>query len=272
MSALLFNGTTDNATCSSAVSTFPSGCSILALIRQDATQVIGNVFSEDTGSVAWLYLECQVLSGIRCIQFRRAVSTTDQRLRSNISTTHNRAPFGEWGWVGVACPAPTSGAGKLYTSHPGGTGSVWAPISEVTGGYNVQNTGVGTLSLTPTASAIGDIAIGVGSDNFDGSIAVVYVWDRELSREELRAAQFGRPPRNGLVGEYYPGKDGSSTILDYSGQGNTFTPSSPTLTAGPPIATPFGIQTGLPYVVAAVAAESLLIVNKFIRRLPHLRM
>jgi hypothetical protein len=159
------------------------------------------------------------------LQVNRA--TTILSAAANLS---NFAAYALNSWVCFAGVHDTGGANgdqKLYC------GNLLAPLAEPSA-YSAQSVGSGA-----PASNAGSSAFIANTSNtnaaFQGRIALVAVFNRVLSLAELRDLQYRPRPTRGCVGFWQLGRTGTSTQMDYSGNGNHGTVTGATFSHGPPI-------------------------------------
>src|SRR3990167_4230892 len=130
-------------------------------------------------------------------------------------------------------------------------GNLTTAIAEV-GSYANQAVGLGT----PVDRSADDAAIGnrdaTASNGFSGFLALIAIWDRVLSLDELVSIQFRPRVTNGCVGFWCLGYNGTGTQPDWSGNANNGTVTGATVADHVPI--PFRRSGPLyvPYTVAAL--------------------
>lgn len=150
---------------------------------------------------------------------------------------------GEWQFLAAAFDgAGANGDQKLYR------GTLTALATETT--YTSQQVGSG--AIVSNAASTGYIG-NRGNFNiaFPGQIGWYAMWNRKLSEGEIQQQQYHPRPTSGCVGFWHLGLHGASTVPDLSGNGNTGTVTSATVSAHVPIGPLFAFDDDDAYVVAA---------------------
>jgi hypothetical protein len=161
-------------------------------------------------------------------QFRRATTNVDY-----ISNTTPLATASQWYGIAMTLDQAVTPVAHMYTRT-----QMNALVSEV--GYGTSNDGSGGFSADASWSLfIGNFDNSAGANSaFQGRIAVCAVFARVLTVAEI-AAWFATALDDpfpavmaGCRGLWYPGNEGASKVLDYSGYNNTGTVTGATLSRG----------------------------------------
>jgi hypothetical protein len=154
---------------------------------------------------------------------------------------------GAWAFIGASWnTAGANGDQHLYS------GSLSLAVAEVSS-YVTRVVGSGTLLEDPAEPGILGNR-GAGSRQFDGILATVLIFSRQLALGEIRAQQFHPHAISGCVGFWHLGFAGTGTQPDWSGGGNHGTVTGATVAAHVPLGPPFGGDAAAPYAVAAAPA------------------
>jgi hypothetical protein len=142
-----------------------------------------------------------------------------------VSSPASQILAGAWNF-GAASWDITGGAPKMY--H----GTLLAPAADV-------STSVTAGSGTQVDDSAGVLTLGnYGNSAIDsawpGRVALVAVVNRILTPAEVQSWQFRPRALRGCVGFWQLGRTGTSTQLDYSGNGNHGTVTGATVAQGPP--------------------------------------
>ena len=159
-----------------------------------------------------------------------------ERLRttSTIYTTNNTPLATLNKWYFVAFSFNSAGAtGQIVNIYVGNLSTFAVEAT-----YGTATDGSGSLNTDATANLI----IGnrpVADSAFQGRIAWVGVWNRELTLGELRAQQFRPHKTSGCVLFTHYGFNGTGTQPDWSGSGNPGTVTDATVSSHVPLGYPF---------------------------------
>lgn len=172
-------------------------------------------------------------AGILCMVEQNTGPTTNGHLRllrggtsfSDYQTASGRVPLNTWTCVAVAASAfaTASGVDLFY-------GDLSTPVVEETS-YFASTDGSGSYGSDAAASAL---VGGDASTNFSGDIALVRVFNRKLTLDEIQREQYSlRAVTTGCVidAEFH----GTGTQMDRSGTGNNGTVTGAAASDHPPL-------------------------------------
>ena len=188
------------------------------------------------GYGTWRDVYCNVNGQVR-VEFKRA--TTGM----TVYAVNGTLAAGAWQCIAVTWDG--SNAAKIYK------GTLAAALAEAS--YATSTAGSGAYS----SDAAEALFLGAGpniTQRFNGSIAWVGLWNREMTLAELQSQQFRPRVTSGCVGFWMLGANGTATQADWSGNGNSGSVTGATVADHVPLGSWFGGVLALPYVVAGGTA------------------
>lgn len=137
-------------------------------------------------------------------------------------------------WACIAATADATGA-KIYV------GSLTANMAETT--YSATTVGSGGFKSDAARSLfLGNRDATTPNGGFPGRIGPTLLFNRILTLGEIQSLQFKPRPLSGCRGYWRPGDAGTSSVPDWSGQGNTGTVTGATAGVNPPLPNAFAID------------------------------
>ena len=195
---------------------------LLALVNcADVTPADGVFAVSKSGSNWMLVLRGPGLGNDLSWQIGRATTALHAR-----ATQANLPAFLENRWVWLAATWNTAGSDSDQRLYAGG---LTTPLVEAAA-YVTQTVGSGSVTSNAAANLfVGNTSAG-NSNSFPGLIALVKIWNRRLSLDELRRHQSNLACSAQCVLFAWPGKNGRGTVFDESGNNNhgTITGAIPT--------------------------------------------
>jgi len=174
-------------------------------------------------------------------------------LSANLSTLSNYST-GKWICFGFTYNANVSTAAEQILF----TGDLSNLVAEPSSYSSQANIAQSTSSDAATNLIIGNDP--AGNLNFDGLIAQVILWNKQLSLAEIQAQQFSTKPviypQNVVLFSHY-GFNGTDTQPDWSGNGNNGTVTGATVADHVPLGPAFGYDSGLWMPAAAAGSSSI---------------
>jgi hypothetical protein len=222
--ALLFGAATSdrvNVGAGSSLANITDGTVLVWFYANDVANTFKVLFGKvnSAGAGGWQFNRVGT-SGSTLRLFRmRAI--TDQQVSSPASTIIS----GAWNFAATSWDI-TGGAPKMY--H----GSLLAPAADVSTSVTAGSGAQSDDSALPLL--VGNYRSDSPAAAYPGRLAAAAVFNRILTPAEIQSWQ-GRPRvMGGCVGFWQLGRTGTSTQLDYSGNGNHGTVTGATLIQGPP--------------------------------------
>ena len=235
--ALDFTGSTRRLDCGSGASldNLDIGTRLVWAYPTDVTATPPPHFMDKRGAGStWraFYMNTAVSAGQLAFQVARATAGLNARSAAGFVTVN------EWQCLAAVYNVNgVDGDQRLYR------GTLVSTLAEAPS-YVTQSVGNGASGDDSAGTQTVGNVTGIDNFNLDGLIAVVGIWNRVLSLNELIAQQYRPRMTDGCVLLMHVGYHGTGTQVDYSGNGNHGTVTGATLADHVPLGPPFGWVSG----------------------------